>query len=47
MNKTVFSSPVKNLEQIRLVVFQRNAKSTHFNSKNYVTELKTIGYFNN
>jgi len=40
-NKQVFSpKPWKKMAQIRLVVFEKNAKNVHFNSENDVTEPK-------
>jgi len=40
-NEQVFSlNPEKILMQIRLGVFKKNAKNSHFNSKNDVTEPK-------
>jgi len=40
MNKCFLLNSEKNLVQICLVVFEKNAKNTHFNSKNDVTEPK-------
>jgi len=40
MNKCFLLNPKKNLAQIRLAVFEKDAKNTHFNSKNDVTEPK-------
>jgi len=40
-NEQVFSpKSLKNLAQIRLVIFEKNAKSAYFNSENDVTEPK-------
>jgi len=33
INKCFLLNPEKNLAQIRLVVFEKNAKAAHFNSK--------------
>jgi len=33
MSKCFLLNPKKNLAQIRLVVFEKNAKNEHFNSK--------------
>jgi len=35
-----FPEPRKKIAQIRLVVFEKNAKTAHFNSKNDVTKPK-------
>jgi len=40
MNKCFLLNPEKNLAQTGLVVFEKNAKTAHFNSENDVTEPK-------
>jgi len=49
MNKCFLLHPGKNLAQIRLDVFEKNAKTHTLISKNDVTETKSrrLGYSNN
>jgi len=35
------------LEQIRFVVFEKNAKNAHFNSKKMTSPNRRLGYSNN
>jgi len=49
MNKCFLLNPIKNLAQIRLIVFEKNAKNVPLIPKNDVTEpkIRRLGYSNN
>jgi len=51
MNKCFILNPKKNLEQIRLAVFEKNAKTrltlTHSNSEKILSPRQRLGYSNN
>jgi len=42
-----FLNPKKNLAEIRLVVFEKNAKNAHFNSEKMTSPVRRLGYSNN
>jgi len=42
LNKYFVLNPEKKLVQIRLVVFEKNAKTTHFNSKKMTSPCRRL-----
>jgi len=46
MNEYFLPNPEKNLAQIRLVVFEKNAKMMHFHSEKITSPSRRLGYFN-
>jgi len=46
MNKCFVLNLEKNLVQIRLAVFEKNAKLTYFNSEKMTLPIRRLGYSN-